>query len=461
MNLTFRAILLAVLATLIVSGCNPQRDRLAEFDGLIASVKYDQSLDFSQKYIKDKPTPARNDLLWTLQAAAVQRLIKDHQASTASFDRSEDMIKYFDEQAKLGDSAKSTVVNENAIPYRGYSYDAIMVNTYKALSFMASGDNEYARIEFNRLLDRQRRAKIEYNKEIQKLKEELQEKKSKGGLEEKNANNPEIDKLISQKYPSLTQFEAYPDFVNPFSTYMAGLFFTLVGDSEKGRDLLKETKGMVPDNDYITADFVAADKTAASQSKISGNVWVIFENGMGPVKEEFRIDIPLFVATEKILYTGIALPKLKFRNQAWTHLDVVSNDKIYQSSVIASMDRVIQTEFDKSFKMTLTRAIIATTAKAVAQYAIQKQNNSSSSFLTILMAAYTAATTTADVRIWTMLPKDFQVAAAPLPENGKILVKSPQGQTYAIDIEPCDNAIVYIKVLYNNQHPVYDVITFK
>ncbi len=449
-----------ISAAVIVGGCNAPRDRLAEFDNLIASQQYESSVCFARKYISDNPSPRKNDLLWTLQTAAVQRLMRDHRASIQNFDRSEDMLKYFDEQSKLSDSAKSTVINENAIPYRGYTYDAIMVNTYKALSFMASGDNDNARVEFNRLLDRQRRAKIEYNQEIKKLQTELDENKSQDGYEEKNANNPEIERLITEKYPSLTAYEAYPDFVNPISTYMAGLFFTLTGDTAKGRDLLKETTGMVPDNDYITADFLAADSTAAALGKISGNVWVIFENGMGPVKEEFRIDIPLFVATEKILYTGIALPKLRFRNPAYPYIDIVSNTATYRSSVVASMDRVIQTEFDKEFKIILTRAIISATSKAVAQYAIQKQNNSGSSLLTFAMAAYTAATTTADVRMWTMLPKDFQVVAAPLPKDGKLLIKTPAGQTFDINIEPCENAIVYIKVLYNNAQPVYDVITF-
>ena len=76
-------------------------------------------------------------------------------------------------QGRVHTSAASVVVSDNIVPYLGEEYDGIMINTYKALNFMALGDNDLARVEFNRALDRQRRAKEKFAKEIAKIKDEM------------------------------------------------------------------------------------------------------------------------------------------------------------------------------------------------------------------------------------------------------------------------------------------------
>jgi hypothetical protein len=124
------------------------------------------------------------------------------------------------------------------------------------------------------------------------------------------------------------------------------------------------------------------------------------------------------------------------------------------------MDRVIQTEFSKDYPGILTRAIISATAKAIAQYAFEKQDSSESSIASIFMAAYTYATTAADVRIWTSLPKEFQVARFPKPTSGKIKVKGSGSVSVEINIPDCNNAIVYVRIINDQAEPVFEVMTF-
>jgi len=126
---------------------------------------------------------------------------------------------------------------------------------------------------------------------------------------------------------------------------LAGIFFNLVGDHSKAVDLLKESYGMVGNNPYIAEDLSTTEDILNRKAKLQNTVWVIFENGLGPVKKEFRLDIPLFIATNKVKYVGIALPKLEFRNNAYPYLLVNSNNKEYMTLPVADMDRVVQTEF--------------------------------------------------------------------------------------------------------------------
>jgi hypothetical protein len=462
-NLVLRLLL---VLTVFVVGCNAPRSQLAEFDN---SFKRDYTgtsdlgatTEYARSKISRSEKPKGEDLLWSMQLGSLERIEQNHQQSNHYFDKSEEMLNFFDYRSGAADSVAATAVSDNVIPYVGEEYDGIMVNTYKALNFMTLGENELARVEFNRALDRQRRAKEKFAREIAKLKDELEqaEKKQKKGKShvKKSVDNPEVEKLISSRYPSLYEFEAYPDFVNPFTTYVAAVYFNLVGDHSKAATLLKESYGMVSGNDHIAEDVVVTERVLDGQGELRDTVWVIFENGMGPIKEEFRIDIPLFVATNKVKYVGIALPKLKFRQEAYPYLSIVAGGQNCRTQPIANMDRVVQTEFNKDFKGILTRAIISATAKAIAQYALEEEG---SSLLSLAAALYSLATTAADVRIWTTLPKDFQVARLPMPADRVLTVEPPGAAPFRVEIPTCRNAVVYVKIPFNQARVVCDLITY-
>jgi hypothetical protein len=455
-------LLLAILTLSILPfaiGCNAPKDQLKVFNTSFEASNYDNSALFAQQKIGRRKNPSGEDLLWALQLATVERIRQNFQKSTEYFDKAEDMLKFYDEQFKGGDIVGSTVASDNVNPYRGEEYDGVMVNTYKALNFMAEGKMDLARVEFNRALDRQRRAKEKFVEEIKKLNAELEKNQQQNAFAKSNVENPTTHQLLAEKYPNLYNFQAYPDFVNPFATYLAGVFFNLVGDHGKAVDLLKESYGMVSGNPFIAEDLSVTEGVLGG-GRLENTVWVIFENGLGPVKEEFRIDLPLFIATNRVKYVGIALPKLEFRNKAYSYLLVNSDDKEYMTLPVADMDRVVQTEFSKDYPGILTRAIISATAKAVAQYALEQQDSSYASLASTLVAAYSFASTAADVRIWTALPKDFQVARLPKPKNGKLKITPPGSFPLDIDIPQCNNAVVYVKIITNRAVPVCNVMAF-
>jgi hypothetical protein len=463
---SYHVLRLIFISVMFLAGCNAPKNDLLRFNtafktDYLSSSNLEDSIQIAKSKTGKSKNPKGEDLLWAMQLGCLERISQNYKQSNDDFDKAEEMLNFFDYQNKTADSVAAMAVSENIVPYLGEEYDGIMVNTYKALNFMALGDNELARVEFNRALDRQRRAKEKFAKEIAKLQNELDQAQEKEDSQvKKNVDNPEIQQLIEQRYPGIYNFKAYPDFVNPFTTYIAGVFFDLIGDHSKAAPLLKEAYGMVSDNEYLAEDIAVTEQVLDGQKELKDTVWVVFENGMGPVKEEFRIDIPLFVETKKVKYVGIALPKLIFREQAYSSLTIMAAGHNYTTEQVADMDRVIQTEFNKDFKGILTRAIISMTAKAVAQYALEKQDKSSSTLASFLVAAYSYATTAADVRIWTTLPKDFQVARFPMPADGLIMIEPPGGESFQIKIPPCKNSLVYVKIPFRQAKPVYDLLTY-
>jgi hypothetical protein len=459
-NKIARAIL-AFLAGVCFSGCNPAKSALTVFNCRFEAADYNNAGLYAQNKIKDKKIPSGSDLLWTLQLAAAERAQLHHPQSVVCFDKAEDMLKHYDQQSELLDTVGSTVVNDNIVPYKGEEYDGVMLNTYKALDFMAQKNLDLARVELNRALERQTRAKEHFNAEIRKLEDQLAKQKQK----QKNSSDvnaiiddPNVAGRIAVYYPNLDQFQPYPDFVNPFTTYLAALFFNLAGDHQKAGYLFKESYGMVPDNDYIAQDLLLTDDCISGKAKIENLVWVIFENGLGPVKEEVRIDLPLFLATNRVYYTGIALPRLKSRSIAYPCLAIHTDAGVYQTKLVADMERVIQTEFKKDFRGILARAIASAVVKAAAQYAVHDNDNYG--LATALLAIYNVATTAADVRIWSALPKDFQIARCTIPNDRKLKIIPAGGTPFEINIPSCNNAVVYIKIVSAGVSPVYEVLVF-
>jgi hypothetical protein len=452
--LVFSAI---VLSLPFVCGCNTPREQLLTFNKYFETSDFNSASAFAEKNIKKRKNPAGEDLLWTLQAAAAKRILKDYNSSTQYFDTAEKHLQYYDRRSSLGDEISAVAINDNVMPYKGEEYDGVMTNAYKALNFLSEGKSDLARVEFNRALDRQRRTKEKFEKEIKETKEKI-DKMPYGNLINQTISDPNMGQTLHDKYPELYEYQAYKDYTNPFVTYLASVYFNATGEPSTARDLLKETYGLVPENKYVEAEFKETEKILGENKTFKNTVWLIFENGLGPVKEEFRIDLPLFVATSRIQYAGIALPKLTYRDIAFPCLQIEADGAHYNTIVVSNMDRVIHSEFKKDFEAILMRAIISTTAKVAAQYVLSSQDSTAATIGSIMIAAYSFATNAADVRIWTALPKDFQIARFPKPYNKILKITPLNSETFDIELPDSDNVLVYVKIIQRNSKPVYSVI---
>jgi len=238
---------------------------------------------------------------------------------------------------------------------------------------------------------------------------------------------------------------------------MAGLFFLAEKDYSKAANLLKETYGMVGKNKIVQDDFVNIEKTLDGEKNHTPHTWIIFENGLGPEKEEFRIDLPILLLTDKVKYSGIALPRLKFRDQAYPNLIVGSNGSSQcKTSMLASMDKVVQTEFKKKYPGTVTRKVFSTLIKTYGQYLAQKKFGDLGGFAA---AIFQGITNTADIRIWTALPKEFQLAKIQTPADGILALEIPGGDKINITVPTQKNVLVFVKIPKTGARVVHDIIT--
>jgi len=432
MTKQFIASSLIASSLIFFSGCaavSGHGGSLKKFNDDLSSGKCEYK--FFDEKIKDED----DVILWGIQGGSMARNCLNYKKSNELFDKAE--LVYKEDVDKdgivnnVGEGASSVFVNNNVNDYEGNVYEKVMLNTYKGFNFIALNDLSNARIEFNRALDRQRRAKEYFEKDIAKKAKENKGKKQ----------DTKAAAAVYKKYGDvLNNFKAYPDFVNPFTTYSSGLFFLLDGDNSKARDLFKEAMLMEPSNKQIKSDYDLSEKLSSSlTSKNSKSyAWVIYENGKGMMEDEMRFDIPLFLVTSKVAYTGIALPKIKERSASYPFLEV--NGK--KTTLVANMDNVIKTEFKKKFPGIVTEAIMSLTAKTIIQYQAKKKFGL---FGGLAAAAYQGLTNKADVRSWTALPKNFQSVRVEIT-NKPIVIKDNNGKVISsITVPKNANALIYIK----------------
>src|SRR5205823_68691 len=91
---------------------------------------------------------------------ACQRAADELPESTRAFDRAEEIIAKYDQQPDISLSRETlaALTNLTTLDYKGYCYDRIMMNVYKALNYMQVGDLENARVELRRAYEQQRAA---------------------------------------------------------------------------------------------------------------------------------------------------------------------------------------------------------------------------------------------------------------------------------------------------------------
>lgn len=387
--------------------------------------------------------------------------------SIAAFDRAEAMVpNSWDEQTKqvkVSSEIGAALTNQANLPYSGRDYDKIMMNTYKALSYLGLGDKDKARVELNRAEMRRKDAVAANEKRIVTLQDE-QEKARKGELKDETGKSAAYDSAKALEDPktgsglqatyeaSTALIKPYGDYENPFTLFVSGLFLTVLGegsDFEQGRNYFERVASMVPENNFVRADLDTATQAAKSHKAPSGITYVIFETGRAPSRDQVRVDIPTFLVTSKLAYVGASFPKLKFNSDYIPSLGVTAGESTVQTSTVASMDSVIATDFKNEWPSIVTKTIITTATKAIIQAVVQKAVEDRArggwgALAGLVMTGINSSTNIADTRTWTSLPKEFQYARVATPANRELKLEAG-GVQKTVVLEPGLVNVVYVK----------------
>lgn len=444
-------------------------------DQVVGPVKDDKSTP-PDKLLK---VDHRDAVVFRLEQGAIYRVAGRWDDSVLAFNHADQLMQEYDQQpdVKVSREIGAAVVNQTVLEYRGYSYDRLAVELYQALNYMQTGRLDEARMALRAMQQRQVDAEDHFRKKIDSLEakddsatpktpssQDAQEdpNKPKRSVDvEKIRNDPKVMQSFKTVYgddvnvvPDRTAYKAYS---NPFGEYLQGIYFMSAAldasDLETAATAFKRVRGMLPSNGYVAQDCVVSDMVA-SGAPLPPTTYVLFETGRAPMRETIRIDIPIFIVNAAwrdtgVDYVGAAFPKLKFHDNYVHCLTATAGGTSYQTEVLTDMDEVVKRDFNNELPVIITRTIISTATKAAIAYAANKatDQNSYVNILTrIATTVYQIAANQADLRTWETLPKQFQVARFPTPEDRQLTMTLADGMSLPpIALTEGEVNIVYVK----------------
>ena len=200
----------------VINGCSVftgYESEISNFNQDIATKNCKNLEYYKENYQKDP-------ILKANQAGSLAQICKDFKLSNKFFDIAENKYKDVDNENLFYQGTKEIskfLLNDNIVDYEGKFFERIMNNYYKALNYLNLKDFSSARVEFNRILHRQERAKIYFANDIKKLQKNLNSQK-----------NELLKDEILQDFLNKNRIQTaqiLPNFINPFASYLAAIFF--------------------------------------------------------------------------------------------------------------------------------------------------------------------------------------------------------------------------------------------
>ncbi len=482
----FSACLLISSFLLFSIGCSSIIDAHKQKAPMMSSYA-SGNLKMASEKVKSKLESSRgsgDQLMWELEAGTVDFDKGNYTRSLTAFTQAEQIVNDYNRRAEIsardiGAEASSALTNLNALPYKGFCYDRILLNVYKVFDYFAKDNPSGAMVELRRMRYNQKQVAREFKTEIEQQRKAIQRdqaqakqnaskmKKRKGGSTYISFNDisrcPQVTDAINEA--NKKSEKTYGNLMNPFATYMSALGYLYEDNQGEAlvdfRNLYRMNKtNPLTNRDYITvAAAVGGEHLPTGLSKVKpfnypltrNIVFIIFANGRGPalIQQKFQIILPW------LGYTGLAFPRYKYYPAFFKSIQIESRNTRCNTVTVADMDNVASQEYRQRLPIMITRIVVSYLVKELAslaatQAAAQQDN------VWIDIAAYASTGlykylfNTADTRCWETLPKQYQIAHLPIPADRKLHLRpvsqSMTGKTFTVELKRNTTfAIVYIR----------------
>jgi hypothetical protein len=329
-----------------------------------------------------------------------------------------------------------------------------MLDYYQAINEIMMGNEQNARVDFNRFDVRMSNAVAQFAS----FREDVRAK-NRADLSQENSSQAKnsLDTAKGQFIEGVANVPSgQPDAKIRLAAgeFISGVFrATSSASADKNANKvifpLREASKASSSKAGAQLASATANQLQGSGFQSKGKVYVLYEDGKGPSFTEFRIDLPLFLVSNKVTYSGIALPKFQAGQPAFGRLQLGGTSTVEMTNIT----NISGMEFDVAYPGIVTKAVVSTVIKTAAQVAanavIENQTKEApllGALMKLGVGAAQAASTQADVRAWANLPNTIQVAVLNRPQSGQLSVSAPNGTKIAdVPLPDGENVLVLIK----------------
>lgn len=445
------------LALVLLAGCAGTRTSDPEaMNNHLDSSNYQA---IAAAYLKNgKPAYDPESLLDALEAGKAFNDAGMWEQSKVAFEAASKQLAWkedtVDTPSEVMNLLGTTLTSSAFGAYQGKIFEGGLIDYYQAINELMIGNEQNARVDFNRFDVRMSNAVAQFASFREDVRKEA---KSEFGQDQAASAGNSFEAARGQFLQGVSDVPSgQPDAKIRIAVgeFMSGVFrATSSANADKNANNVAKPLIEAAKASSTQAGAQLANRTANQLRNAGfasrGKVYVLYEDGRGPSFSEFRIDLPLFLVTDKVTYSGIALPKFQAGQPAFGRLQFAGTPSVEMTNItnIAGM------EFDVAYPGIVTKAVVSTVIKTAAQVAANAAIDSETKDAPLLGAlmklgigAAQAASTQADVRAWANLPNTIQVAVMDRPASGQLSVSAPNGTKITdMPLPDADNVLVLVK----------------
>jgi uncharacterized protein len=327
------------------------------------------------------------DVTASLDKGMLRRINHDFVGSNQIFEVAKKQIEAL-YGVSITENLASVTINDTMRGYEGDRYEQLLLHAFMAMNYIELGQMDGARVEM-----------LQANVKMMEWGDEPEE----------DAFLRYFEGII---YESLDEYDnALISYRKAYTVYKekAGVLYPTIPLVLK-KDLLRllDWQGLSSEYKTYAKEFNLTDYKPAKQDSDYGELIVILNNGLAPVRSEtaipifsseiqqnLRVAFPVYRENKKLLYT----PKVEV------------NGKNYGLETVEDIDTLARHSLAEAMPEIMARA----TARAVVKYNTQHSANENSALAGLLMTVTNMVTERADTRSWTTLPQAIQVQRILLP----------------------------------------------
>jgi hypothetical protein len=387
-------------------------------------------------------TRNKNRSLYLLNKGTLSWMQENYTEATNFFNEADLYIE--DQRKNFASEALALISNPGVRPYVPEDFENVMVNIYKALSYLELNNTDKAIVECRRV-----------NEKLYALNDKYP----------KNYKNRYSDDAFAHTIMGLI-YDSKKDWNNAFIAYRNA--YKIYEDNylknyntptplQLKKDLLRTAylTGLNSEYDYYKRKF---GFDFDSQDKTKGSLVFIWMSGLGPVKEEWSINFSAITNNDGMLTLangeeGINFPfyigdrdretKASFKNLDFVRVafpkyherQLIYNNAVLEvnnsTSIALSKGQDINAIAFKCLKDRMLRELANSLLRLASKQALEKIARDQNDNLGTLVSIFNAVTEKADTRNWQTLPHSIYYTRVQLDEGENkinLISKTPNGQ---------------------------------
>ncbi len=337
--------------------------------------------------IAEKEDLEQEQVISSLDKGMLRRINNDYSGSNEIFEVAKQEIEQL-HGVSITENLASVTINETLRGYEGDRYEQQLLHVYMAMNYLQLDQPDGARVEM-----------LQANVKMMEWGDEPEEDAFIRYLEGM------IYEALDEEDSALISYRK----ANTIYKEKGGAQYPVTPEILK-KDLLRllARNGLWSEYKSLKKEFEMTDFKAVKSSKKFGDLVVILNNGLAPIRSEKAIHI---FSSEVESNLRVAFPAYDQPEQSLYLARINIGKKQGTMETVEDIDALARYSLEQDMPGIMLRA----TARAVIKYNAQQTASDQGSLAGLLMTVTNIVTERADTRSWTTLPQQIQLQRVLLP----------------------------------------------